>query len=400
MKKLLVFLLAVAAAVIAWGVLRKNQPPKVSFARVKRQTLVSTLSTNGKVEPFEWQAVRAEIAGLMNKVDVQEGRRVTQGATLAQIADPALPADIEAAEARVAEARANLSAFEAGGKPAELTAIANDAARTRLDLEQAQREYDSLRRLAEKQAATAVEVAAARDRVQRAQTELLGLEKRRASLVASQDVAAAKARLADAETALNLARQRAAQSVVRAPIAGVVYQLSARPGAYVNPGDLIANVGRLDLLRVRVYVDEPELGRVAEGDSVGITWDALPGKRWQGTVERKPASIQALGSRQVGEVVCTIQNPGRELTPGANVNAEIRTAVAENALVIPKEALRHDAGGDYVFALAGDRIERRDVKPGVSSVTQVQIAGGLAAGDAVALPSDIPLKPGDRVTPM
>ena len=52
MKKLLLFLLlAGVAAVIVWGVLRKSEPPKVNFARVKRQTLVSTLPTNGKVEP-------------------------------------------------------------------------------------------------------------------------------------------------------------------------------------------------------------------------------------------------------------------------------------------------------------------------------------------------------------
>jgi hypothetical protein len=125
----------------------------------------------------------------------------------------------------------------------------------------------------------------------------------------------------------------------------------------------------------------------------------MPGKEWQGTVERKPTSIQTLGSRQVGEVLCTIGNAGRELTPGANVDAEIRTSVSESALVIPREALRHDAAGDYVFALRGDTIERRAVKPGAASVSLVEIAG-LADGDAVALPSDLTLKPGDRVAPV
>jgi len=209
--------------------------------------------------------------------------------------------------------------------------------------------------------------------------------------------AAARARLQDVEVALNLARQRATLNTLLAPIAGEIYGLAVRPGAYVNVGDLAANVGRLDRLRVRVYVDEPELGRVAEGQPVTITWDALPGKQWHGTVERKPASIQALGSRQVGEVICSIENPGRELVPGANVNAEIRTAVVEGALVVPKETLRHDAQGDYVFALTGDTVARRPVKKGASSVTEVQVVQGLAEGDAVALPSDVPLKPGDRV---
>jgi HlyD family secretion protein len=186
---------------------------------------------------------------------------------------------------------------------------------------------------------------------------------------------------------------------VRSPIAGEVYGLAARPGDYLKPGDIVTNVGRLDRVRVRVYVDEPLLGRVAPGEPVTITWEALPGKRWHGKVEQMPTSIETLGSRQVGEVVCTIENPGGELIPGTNVDAEIRTAVAPDALVIPKEALRHDASGDYVFVLKDGTVERRPVKTGISTVNRLQITAGLQEGDAVALPSDVPLASGTRVTP-
>ena len=398
MKKLLLLLLVVAVAVVGWGILRKNEPPKVNFARVKRQTLVSSLPTNGKVEPFEWQAARAETAGPVSRVDAREGQSVAKGALLASLTDPSLDAEIQAGEAKVAEARANVAALEAGGRPAELADIDSSLARSRFDLEQATKDYDSLHRLAEKQAATAMEVQAAQVKMRQAELAIEGLLKRRTSLVATPDIAAAKARQQDVEVALNLARQRAAQTVVRAPIGGVVYGLAVQPGAYLNVGDLVANVGRMDRLRVRVYVDEPELGRVAEGQPVTLTWQALPGKKWLGTVQRKPTSIQALGSRQVGEVLCIIENPGRELVPGTNVDAEIRTAVVESALVIPRETLRHDANGDYVFALKGDTVERRPVKTGTSSIALVQVAEGLAEGDAVALPSDNPIKAGDRVT--
>lgn len=399
MKKLLLWaLLAGVAAVIVWGVLRRSDPPKVSFARVKRQTLVSTLPTNGKVEPSVWQAVRAETGGVVSRAPVEDGQTVAAGAVLASIADPSLQAEIDAAQAKLNEARANLASQEAGGKPAEFTDIENNLARARFDLAQAQKTLASLERLVPQHAATQQEADAARDKAQQSELEIAGLEKRKRSLVSPTEVAAARARSGDAETALNLARRREALSLVRSPMAGVVYGREVRRGSYLNAGDLVANVGRMDRLRVRVYVDEPELGRVAIAQPVTITWDALPGRQWHGEVDKKPVAVQALGTRQVGEVVCSIANEGRALIPGTNVNAEIRTAIVENAMVIPKEALRHDAQGDYVLALKGGVVERRAVKQGASSITLVQVVEGLGDTDAVALPSDTALRDGDRVT--
>jgi HlyD family secretion protein len=399
LKKWLLLLLLLAAAAIGWGVLRKSAPPRVPFARVKRQTLVSTLPTNGKVEPFEWQAVRADVAGSIARLDIQEGQRVVTGQTLAVVTEPSLQGDIDSAEAKLAEARAGLAGLQSGGRPVDLTDIENRLDRARLDLQQATTDRDTLQRLASKNAATRAEAQAASDKVRQAELEIAGLEKRRASLsqVVKPDVSAAEARIRDAEAALRLARQKSSRSAIVAPISGVVYGLAAQRGAYVEAGTAIANVGRLDRVRVRVYVDEPELGRVAIGQPVTIRWQAIAGKEWNGTVERKPSSIQAFGSRQVGEVLCTVENPGGELIPGTNVDAEIRTAVVDNALVIPREALRHDAAGDYVLALAGDAVERKNVKTGASSVSLVQIVSGLGESDAVALPTETPLKPGDHV---
>ena len=399
MKKLVFLALALLAAAIVWGVMRRNAPPSVKFVRARRQTLVSTLPTNGKAEPIEWQVARAVASGLVSRLPVQEGQNVAAGAVLAEIADPTLETDTQAAEAHVAEARANLAALQTG-RPADSIEISNSLARAHLDLDREQKELAVRQRLQQKQAATAMDVDEQAAKVARLQAEIAGLEKRRGALVASSEVDAARARLLASQADLDLVRKRSAQTVVRAPIAGEIYSLPVRAGAYLNAGDEVASVGRIDRLRVRVYVDEPLLGRVAVGQPVSIKWEALPGKEWQGHVDSKPAAIQAVGSRQVGEVLCTIENPGRDLIPGANVDAEIRTAVVDHALVIPKETLRRDAAGDYVLALAGDTLQRRAVKTGNSTVTLVQILGGLAEGDAVALPSEIALKPGDRVAPV
>jgi HlyD family secretion protein len=398
LKKLGLLLLLVVAAVIGWGILRKNTPPSVTFARVKRETLVSTLPTNGKVEPLDWEAVRAQSSGLVSRVDVVEGGPVAKGGILAVMSDPSLQPDIDAATAKIAEAQANLASLEAGMRPAEVTEIENGLARTNLELQEAERELGQLQRLAEKNAATAMEVTAARDKVDQLKVQIAGLEKRRHNGTPSPDLAAARARLQDAQVALKAAQDRAALSEIRAPIAGAIYGLAVRVGTFLNRGDLVANIGLLDRLRVRVYIDEPELGRVALGQPVTITWQALPGRQWNGTVEKKPVAIEPLGSRQVGQVLCNIENPEHVLIPGTNVDATIRTAVSNGALTIPKETMRHDSNGDYVFLLKGDTLEQHPVRAGNSSVTRIQIVEGLSEGDRVAMPSDDPLRAGMRVT--
>jgi HlyD family secretion protein len=175
--------------------------------------------------------------------------------------------------------------------------------------------------------------------------------------------------------------------------------LPAPEGAYLNAGDPVGSVGKLDPVRVRVYVDEPELGRVAPGEAVRITWDALPGKEWTGTVEKRPSEVVALGTRQVGEVLCTINNPNRELVPGTNVNAFILTQVVANALTIPKTAVRRENGiGVYVLE-KDNTVKWQSVKTGVSDALRVEVVSGLHDGDAVAQPSDRPLKDGMKVVP-
>jgi len=173
-----------------------------------------------------------------------------------------------------------------------------------------------------------------------------------------------------------------------------------KQGSYVNPGDAIAKVGKLDRVRVTVYVDEPDLGKVHSGEQAIITWDALPGHQWKGQVDRLPTQIMPLGTRQVGEVGCIIENPDRDLLPNANINADIEATVAEHALALPKEAIRRQGSETGVMVLEGDRVAWRKVSLGISSYTKSQVVSGLMEGDAAALPSEKPVQNGSRVQPV
>ena len=401
MKKLLALVGVVAIVVLAWWLIRRrNAPPEVPFAKVIRETLVSTVITNGKVEPFEWVAVLAERPGVVEKLNADRGTRVARGDVLVEVNAETARSELTAAEARVSQARAELAVVTGGGRPLDVAEIEGEMARAKVERDAAEKERASLERLVARQAATQQELNDAARRVQLAAVQIQALENKRTALVGKEDRTAAEARLREAQASAEIARRQLEKAVIRAPIAGVVYDSTARLGSYLNVGDPVARVGQTAKVRVRVYVDEPELGRVSAGMPVSITWDALPDRRWQGAVERMPAEITALGTRQVGEVVCVIENPGGELLPGTNVNAEIRSRVAGNALVIPREALRRESNVPGVLLLEGDRAVWRKISIGIASVTRMQVLDGLAEGDSVALPSEVTLKNGSRVQPV
>ncbi len=399
-KLTLILALAAAGALLIWGFTRRSTPPEIPFTKATRATVVSSLSTNGKVEPIEWASARAERPGVVEKVFAQRGQVVQKGAQLIALDVSGATSELASANAAIASAQAQQQVLSQGGSQAERTQIENDLAAARVNLQNAQKEHDSLQRLVAKQVATRVELEAARQRVEQAQLQIQALDRRRNALVAPTDVPVVRARLNQAESAAAFARRSISQMIIRAPMTGILYQFDMRVGSFVNTGDLVANVGKVDHVRVTVYVDEPDLGRADKGMPVTITWDALPGRQWKGVVDKLPTQVVPLGSRQVGEVSCVIDNPDRDLLPGTNINAEIQSRVVANALTIPKEALRRQGEVSGVFLLSGEKIAWRPVKIGVSSYTKAQVVQGLAEGDSVALPTDRPLKDGTKVTPI
>jgi HlyD family secretion protein len=396
----LAILLVVAALIVAWVATKKAAPPEVVFVKVTRETVISSLSTNGKVEPIEWMPVRAERSGVITRVLVSRGQQVTKDQPLVELETRVASADLSKAEAAIQEAKAQEKILTQGGRIGERQQIDSDLARTRLDLEAAQKGYQALDRLVSKQAATRQELDSARQLVDQLQLKIQALEKSKGALVSGIDKEIATARLQEAQSTAAVAQSNLDRGILRAPMDGTVYDFDLKQGSYLNPGDAIAKVGQLDRVRVTVYVDEPDLGKVHQGELVIITWDALPGHQWKGKVDKLPTQIEPLGTRQVGEVGCIIENPDRDLLPNANINADIQATVAENALAIPKEAIRRQGSDTGVLLLQGDRVVWRKVSLGISSYTKSQVLSGMSEGDAGALPSEKPVQSGSRVQPV
>jgi HlyD family secretion protein len=387
-----------------WGLDRRDAIVTIHFSTVRQAVIESTVSTNGKIEPVEWAAARAETNGVVKRVAVERGQQVTAGQTLITLDSSAAQSAVAAAIAAEQQAQAERAALAQGGKASILSDLNNSITSAQSAVKIAQRAYESMQRLGAQQAATKLQVQSAKDELEKAKLHLVSLEDQKKTLVTSSDRSVAEAKLQDATAALSLARHRLALSSVLAPIAGTLYQFDLKIGAYLQPGEQVALVGNLDRVKVTVYVDEPDLGRVSKDIPVGITWDARPGKHWWGHVTKLPSEVIALGTRTVGEISTVIDNPDHDLLPGVSVNVVIISKVVKDAVSIPKAALRTIRGVNGVYRLDGDVLAWKPVTTGVSDVNNVQVVSGLANGDRVAdrviEPSDAEIRDGLHVKPV
>lgn len=397
----LLLIIIPVALLLWWGLDSRESVPEVHFAEVRRLTIQSTVTTNGKVEPAEWAAARAEVAGVIRAVEVQRGQTVAPGQTLVRLDTTAAESDLATALAKEQEARTEVATLGQGGKAATVASLDDQIKTAEAAVEISQRHYESAQRLQRQQAATPQEVQNAKDAVERAKLQLMTLQDQRRTLVTGSDRAVAQAKLRDAEAAVALARHRVALGEIKSPIAGTVYQFDLKVGAFMQPGGLVALIGKLDQVKVIVYVDEPDLGRVAKGMPVKITWDARPGQEWSGRVDRLPTEVVSQQTRTVGEVTTIVNNPDHDLLPGVTVNATIISAVATNAIAIPKQALRTISGTTGVYKLANRTVTWTPVRAGVSDVNNVQILSGLEPGNRVAeVSGDVEMKNGMHVKPV
>ena len=197
-----------------------------------------------------------------------------------------------------------------------------------------------------------------------------------------------QARAGEAQAAYEAAEDALGKSIVRAPFDGVVYFLPVKQGAFVQAGDMLLQEADLSHVLVRAFVDEPDIGRLQVGQKVEVTWDAVPGRTWTGTVSTVPSTVRLRLNRNVGEATCTVDNLDLRLLPNVNVGITIVVAQHENALTLQRDALHADDSKPYVFQIVDDHLKRQPVEISLTNLTRVEITSGLSEGASVALPAD------------
>jgi HlyD family secretion protein len=381
--------LPILAALIVLAAMwrRGDDPVPVRTVIVEQGTIRSLISTNGKIEPVNNFEAHAPVAASVSRVLVKEGDFVKKGQLLLVLDDVDARAQAARAQTQIKAAQAGLSAVERGGNQEEVLNLEAQLVKARADRDSAQHNLEALKRLEQQGAASAGEVREAENSLVRADAQWTLLQQKQTKRYSKPEIARVEAQRSEAQATYDAAHDVIAKSNVRAPFDGIVYSLPAKRGGFVAAGDLLLQVADLRKVMVRAFVDEPDVGRLAPGDPIEITWDATPGRVWQSHVTAIPSTVRPHGARNVGETTCIVDNKDLKLLPNIDVGVTIVAAAHHNVLVVPREAVRMDDTKPYVLQVVGHQLKRRDVETSLSNLTEVEVTRGLSAQDVIAINS-------------
>ena len=385
-------LLAIAAAGCGSGVTPEARAESASETAAVTVETVAVVERNisrfvavtGTLTAEEQADVSAEIAGRIVATPVERGTRVAEGGELVRIAETEVRAQAQEAEANVAQIKARLGfADDAPFQIDRVPEVAN--AKASEDLAEA--EFARARMLNERKLLSQADF----DR-SRTQAEAT----RRQYDIARNNAEQQYQALLGAQARLTLARKAVADTVVRAPFAGVVEQRLVSVGDYVTRGTKIASVMRINPLRVELTVPGRYLASVAPGRSVSLEVDAYPGKTFNGLIRYVSPALKTDSRALIIEAA--VPNGNGELRPGFFATAKIEQASDTPALLVPAAAVRTVSGSARVYVVsAAHTLEERIVTTGQTVGDLIEVTGGLARGETVAASNVGQLADGVRI---
>jgi len=339
----------------------RPEPVPVSVHVVGRGRVESTLvnSRAGTVKSRHRARMSPGIAGLVARIPASEGNRVEAGEVLLLLEDAEFQAQVQLAE-RTLEASVE---------------TANEA---RLGSEQAERDR---RRAVDLFANTLVSE-------QRVEETINAAERAVARWQASKQV------VKQAEASLALAEANLAKSVMVAPFAGVVLDITTEIGEWITPappGVFIPPVIDLidpDTLYVEAPLDEADVSQVAVGQMVRITLDAFRGQEFSGQLTYASSFVETAIEQNRTLTVEAEFSKGKlpaNLLPGLSVDVEVILAFHDDVLRIPTYTL---LAGNRVLVVRKGLLVERKVKTGLSNWQYTEIISGLESGDRLVVSLD------------
>lgn len=398
-KRIVLIVVALLAVLVVALVARHGQAATVQVAVVTQEDLSSTITSNGRVEPISPVTARAEFPTFVEKVLATEGQSVHKGQLILTLDASDMRANLAQAQADLIAAETSLKSAQAGGPADQVAQVDGDLRQAQVEVANLERTHQSLKDLVAKQAATRDELAQNEAALAKARAGLQVFEEKKKSLAdrAKIDVEAAGLRVTQAQSQIQSLTEKVRSATIVATGDGTLYSLPVHEGDYVKVGDVLAVMADLHHVRVRAFVDEPDLGGLEPNQEVEVTWDAKPGVTWMGHTEQIPKQVVPRGERSVGEVLCTVDNAKLDLLPNVNVDVRILVRKQNGVLAVPRAAVLEDKGQYYVYVLGEGTIHRQPVTLGIASASKYEVTSGLKVNDRVAIPGDQPLSDGMSV---
>jgi len=398
--------LIVIGALVLTGILvfvsGRGATARVAVTDVVRENLSSVVSTNGKVEPVTPISLRVGFPTFVKRVYAVEGQQVKRGQLLFALDDTGVRAELAQARADLSAEEEALRVAKSGGRADQMAKVAGDLEKAKALREQLRRDNESLTNLVAQKAATPHELEANRLALAQAEADVQSLEKAKQTYVSQARLDMDRAALL-VEHARNQVRDlegKLSSTHGTAAANGTLYSLPIRQGDFVKEGDLLAEMADLHHVRVRAFIDEPELGQIDLNQAVEIFWDAHPDRVWSGRTEVVPKQVVAHGTRNVGELLCSVSNDRLELIPNTTVDVRIHISERPSVLVVPRGAVYVDGGKRFVFVVQDDRLHRREITVGITNPTMIEVLSGLQNGDVVALRGEVSLKENLHIRPV
>jgi HlyD family secretion protein len=391
--------LVTAVFVVLVLVAVRGKPAVVPIVNITRADVSQTIASNGKVEPIDPMIARAEFPTFVSKVSAIEGQAVHRGQVILRLDSSDIQAQLAQARADLITAETSLRNAQGGGAPADVADLQSNLVAERADVAGLQQAQTQLQQLFVKQAVTKDDVDKNTTALEKARARLQALEQRQQAMQqqSGSDAQQAQLRVQQDQAQMSSLQEKLRSATVTATADGTLYSLPVHEGDFVKVGDELADLADLHQVRVRAFIDEPDMGMLQPGQTVQVAWDALPGRMWIGKTEEIPKQVVPRDRRSVAELLCSVDNSKLELLPNTNVDVKVLVHQSKNALVVPRGAVREENGQRFVFVFNGEEVKRRNVTLGVANASNYEVISGLQEGDRVAVPQDRVLHDGMRV---
>lgn len=369
----------------------------VKVMKIAKSNIEDIVTFTGQIEAGDEVKVVGKISGRVKEVNFEIGDYVQAGEPLVILETDELYDQLSQAEATLASAKANLAANESGSLPQQLEQAKSAFEQAEANYFNVKADYERMKALYEadaisRQAFDGMELKykVAKSQYESAKEQLKLTEER-----LPKNVEALRAQVAQAQAAVNLIKTNIENSVIKAPVSGIISSKQIQPGEMCQAGATLGAVVNIDRVKVVINVPEEDINKLKDGQEATVNVDALGN---EGRIKSKISIVSpASGASRLFQVKIEMENKDHRLKPGMFANVNVVRGIKENVITIPKDAVLIKKHGNVVYVVKEGKAEERLVKVGVTNGDRVEITEGLKEGETVVTSGQNMLTEGSAV---